>query len=181
MTRPFDRSFAPPKNPCPEFELREGTIKELIASDWPGKNRIGGFTYNTKAGARCCIGRINGKIISFTFMTTLQFRDPVTAILIRPEPGQVYQFEGEIRPGDRGRAYGYHHSIHYAAKMLREGFREAICLVEPSNMNSWKLHLSMGFEPKRICRHCHFLSRFAIIRWSAYTGSGNKFTQRKSP
>jgi hypothetical protein len=165
MSRPFDRPFDPPKNECPGFVLSEGTIEELISADFIRPERHKYFKYNKKIGARCCIGRIDGKIISFTFMTTLPYRDPVSNVVIVAQQGQVYQFEGEIRTIERGKAYGYHHSIHYFKKMMQEGHREAICLVEPSNAQSWQLHLRMGFEPKRVCYHGKILG-IPFVRWT---------------
>jgi hypothetical protein len=165
MSRPFNKPFDPPKKECPNFILSEGTIEELIYADFIKPARHKNFKYNKERGARCCIGRVDGKIISFTFMTTLPYRDPVSAVSIVPEKGQVYQFEGEIRMVERGKAYGYHHSIHYFKKMMLEGHREAICLVEPSNTQSWQLHLRMGFEPKRVCSHGKIMG-IPFVRWT---------------
>ncbi len=169
MSRRFDLPFAPASKDCPGFVLSEGSIEELREVDYLGEKRQKNFLYNKNLGARCCIGRANGEIVSFSFMTTLPYRDAFTSVLISPENGQVYQFEGEIRPADRGKAYGYHHSVQYAEKMRNEGHTEAICLVEPANAQSWKLHLRMGFEPKRVCRHAHFLGKLSIVRWSDYS------------
>ena len=168
LTRRFDKPFPPPNKQCPNFILSIGAVKDLLTADFIEPWRRKYFFYNEKNGAQCCIGRVDGRIVSFNFMTTLPYRDPVSSIVIIPENGQVYQYEGEIRPSERGKAYGFHHSAQYNEMMFKKGYGEAICLVDFANKPSWDLHLRMGFEPKKKCRHSHFFGKLTIARWAPY-------------
>jgi RimJ/RimL family protein N-acetyltransferase len=166
LTRRFDKPFPPPNKACPNFILSIGTIEDLLSADFIEPQRHKYFRYNEKIGAQCCIGRVDGRIISFDFMTTQPYRDPISSIVITPENGQVYQFDGAVRPSERGKAYGFHHSAQYNEMMFRKGYREAICLVDFSNKPSWNLHLRMGFEPRKKCRQLRFFGKLIIARWS---------------
>jgi hypothetical protein len=117
------------------------------------------------AGARMYVSRVNGgEIISFHFACTTPFKDPETKVVIRPDPGQVIQFAGEVRQDERGRAIGIYQMDKYWKLMDEEGFKEAIALVSPKNRASWRFHSRLGFRPTRSCDY-YRVCGLGVYRW----------------
>lgn len=123
------------------------------------------ITGRMKAGAKCFVARIGGRIVGFNWIAVGRVRDDDFQVTLGD--GEVYCLDARVVPEYRGN--GIHTALLFAmldhARSL--GFAVAYTRVSAMHRDSWKTHLRLGwreigttffFRP-----HAGIAARFALV------------------
>ncbi len=120
----------------------EADVDELVKlNPYHGKKVI---TERLRAGAKCFVARVEGRIVGFNWIAFGSVRDD--EFIVNLNDGDVYCLDARVSRAYRGN--GIHTELLFAmlAYAQERGFAHAYTRVSAMHRDSWKTHLRLGWN-----------------------------------
>jgi ribosomal protein S18 acetylase RimI-like enzyme len=173
LKRPLDIPIPSHRTVLPTVAHEIG-IETFEKLDFVTKERIEYCKRYLSMGCRCYAGVAGETIVGFFFVAFSPIREEKMGFMIQPEPGQVYQFDGEVAKEFRGKSIAVDHMANCWKLMRDMGYSETICFIDRSNRVSSRFHKRLDFTPFKIGTYRRIMF-FKNIRYSAWDPARDSF------
>ena len=85
-------------------------------------------------------------LIGYSWFAIQDYYEPFYDFTFILKPGQIYQFDGFVTPEYRRGMYAIHYIKTMQKYFLDQGYKEALAVVNPSNIKNFRFHVYLGFR-----------------------------------